>query len=476
MRVLRAVLYGLWALLRVAALLALALAIPAGMLVFNLRQDAAAALQQNQYERDSAKALLAGKPLGAFNQLNERLVQQLLIENLETPFDTIAVGSSRVLQMDAEIAGVDSFYNCGLSGADYRDIMNVYYRFEKAGMLPQNLIIGLDPWILNGNADALHARSDAELFEEFITLRLGYETGWQPQAQPRTDWTEYLDPLAFRQRLNDHLHNQPELEPPRLVEGDLYSQSVEVKQPDGATLYPAYFRNSSQQEVEDRALVEATTFIRMEGYEAPDPDLRELFHRFVSYVRGQGVNVILVMMPYHPTVYIYATEQAHYYPGFFLTEPWFVWYAETYDVPLYGSYNPYVTGSARSDFYDGLHVRGDVIGSFFPGVPAVQRAMEKGTAKSPWLLEGPRVQYTVAEVIVVERYEIPPEQPVRQGDDVVVNGGLCYTVERYADDSPRGVLLARYAVSRDEGVIYRLDTGLMEWVVDRRFAPIEVDG
>lgn len=219
----------------------------------------------------------------------------------------------------------------------------------------------------------------------------------------------------------------------------------------------------------ERARLEATTFLHMDGFLSPDPELCLLFHRFISYVRGQGVNVVFMLMPYNPIVYNYASERTDIYPGFFLTEPWFTSYAKMYDVPLYGSYNPFVTNTQGANFFDGLHVREKAISGFFPGMPLVLEAQKKGQAFSPWLLFGQRVQYKTAQRLVQERYEITAPEIVRQGLDEIINGEVCYLVHRYSSDGEKSTLLASYAVSRREGVIYRWDTELVNWVIDYRF-------
>ena len=446
----------------------LLLPLPIFIMWFNYTSAASAALRTYQFERDSALALLGGSTLSQSDQLNERLVLSQLIQNLEKPFDTIALGSSRILQLSAELVGTNSFYNCGLSGADYRDILNVYYQFEKADKLPKNMIVCLDPWLLNADPTKLHAQSDADLFSEFLNLRLGYQTGYTPPATEEGDWWDLLNLTDFQHNLDYALHHQTEDIPPNILAGDAHEQPFQVKLPDGTAVYPLSYRSASREMVDDWARQEATTFLRMDGYLAPDRDLCLLFHRFFNYVQAQGVNVILMMVPYNPIVYTYAAERPEIYPGFFLTEPWFTRYAQMYDIPLYGSYNPYVAGTHENDYFDGLHIKPEAIPGFFPGVPAVRKAQENGTAKSPWLISGPRVRYEVAERLVVEWNGIAAPEVARRGMDEIIENEVCYLVHRYSDDSENPILLATYAVSRRNGTMYRWATDVNLWVQDPR--------
>ena len=44
--------------------------------------------------------------------------------------------------------------------------------------------------------------------------------------------------------------------------------------------------------------------------------------------------------------------------------------ADKLEIPIYGSYNPYaIPNTTSADFFDGIHVRGECIASYFPGVP-----------------------------------------------------------------------------------------------------------
>lgn len=73
--------------------------------------------------------------------------------NEETTPETIALGSSRILQLTREMVGT-SFYNSGTSGGDFNDVLSVFSLYDKAGKLPKNVIIGLDPWLFNTDVDA----------------------------------------------------------------------------------------------------------------------------------------------------------------------------------------------------------------------------------------------------------------------------------------------------------------------------------
>lgn len=108
------------------------------MVYVNYTVDRSGYFQGDQFEREVAQALLAGQDLSHYEKMDERQIVRLYAKNLapEQPLDTIALGSSRILQMDAAVADADSFFNAGMIGADVRDLMSTLYLFIREGKTP----------------------------------------------------------------------------------------------------------------------------------------------------------------------------------------------------------------------------------------------------------------------------------------------------------------------------------------------------
>lgn len=428
--------------------------------------------EEELYNIAIAKALLGGQNLKGYDQLDEREILALYAEYLETPLDTIALGSSRVLQLNNAISGSTQYFNCGMSGADFYDILGTFYLFDRADKLPKNMIIALDPWLLN--ADAFTSRSNEELYNEFLTLKLGVDKGYKP-AEPEPEepveitFSDLLNIDTFRQSVFSPVQPKteellPEIKLP-LAEGDIYDQPVNIKLADGSVMYTPAFRNSDPETVEAVARVDAGNFLWMENYTAPDPERCEIFERFIQYAQQRGVNVVLVMIPYHPTVYSFATENSQRWPGFFETEPWFINFALENDIPLYGSYNPFVTGCWQQDFYDGLHIKGEALQRIFPGISQVLQEQQQGQAGSAYHFWEPRISPETALQIAQYYSPIQPPHEYRQNGTVIINSEDCYLIERYSGSSK----IASYAVGLNDGLFYRYDTTHAEWVIDKRF-------
>ncbi|MEF9976123.1 MAG: hypothetical protein RR754_05110, partial [Oscillospiraceae bacterium] len=171
-----------WA-LRIIIAIVLILPIFVAAYWFNFTVDRSGYFQGDQFVRDIAEMLLTGNDVSGYEQMDERQVSKLIVKNMKVPPETVALGSSRILQMNSQTAGSTSFFNFGMVGADYMDVFGTFYLLDKADKLPKNLIIGFDPWLLNGAADALDKRSDKQLFAEFATKELGMSLGYEEKDE-----------------------------------------------------------------------------------------------------------------------------------------------------------------------------------------------------------------------------------------------------------------------------------------------------
>lgn len=395
-------------------LLAVAAAVLVLLVTVNYKVDCSGLYQGDLVYRNIAELLLAGENVSGFSQMDHRKIAELYVQLLpeEQVQETVALGSSRVLQFTEELVGT-SFYNYGVTGGDYRDTMNHFYQLVKYDKLPQRVIIGVDPWLFR--ADAIDKRSNEALFEEMLSAALGYDTSYQAPQLSRayrtgdalvqkltggaaslttlnvTDETlPALFDVAYFQGNVDHWWTNRDAEAvtseitqdgelavyEAVPESGLADNDSEIKLADGSVWYAADFRNASQDEVLGAAHTQAGTFLYMEGYTALERDQCALFEQFIAYVQSQGVEVILYLSPYHPFTYEY--QRIYKYgqvAGFFEVEPYVRAFAAQQGITVLGSYDPANLGLTAEDFYDGLHVRTSGIAKFFGGFDADGRVL-----------------------------------------------------------------------------------------------------
>lgn len=351
--------------------------------------------------------MLQGYDVTNFESMDERQVVQLYAQDVpETP-RVIGIGSSRVLQFNRELVGVDSFFNMGVTGADVRDNMTSYYKMVTYDKAPEVLIWSVDPWVFYGNEAAYDYRADAELYNEFLTKVLGVPTDYEEPDKVEL-WKALVEPAYFQGNVDYYVKNRGqdvvtdddgntiEFNP---VTGDPYNQTTTIKRSDGSVLYDTAFRNQTQEQILALAAAESTTFnsVHMEGFDAMSQTQIQAFEAFIDYAHSQGTTVILVLSPWHPFLYNYLLNETDLHTGFFQVEPWLRQYCAENKIPLYGSYDPEcIEGLEEMDFFDGLHCKDTGIRKFFPGVPAVLEAVESNTLPDP-LATTPRTSLPTAD-------------------------------------------------------------------------------
>lgn len=351
--------------------------------------------------------MLQGYDVTNFESMDERQVVQLYAQDVpETP-QVIGIGSSRVLQFNRELVGVDSFFNMGVTGADVRDNMTSYYKMVTYDKAPDVLIWSVDPWVFYGSEAAYDYRADAELYNEFLTKVLGVPTDYEEPDKVEL-WKALVEPAYFQGNVDYYVKNRGqdvvtdddgntiEFNP---VTGDPYNQTTTIKRSDGSVLYDTAFRNQTQEQILALAAAASTTFnsVHMEGFDTMGDTQIQAFEAFIDYAHSQGTTVILVLSPWHPFLYNYLLNETDMHRGFFQVEPWIRQYCAENNVPLYGSYDPEcIEGIEEMDFFDGLHCKDTGIRKFFPGVPAVLQAIESNTLPDP-LATTPRTSLPAAD-------------------------------------------------------------------------------
>ena len=390
-------------------LLAVAAAVVVGMVYVNYTVDCSGLYQGDLVYRNIAELLLSEQNVSGFSQMDHRAVAERYIQLLpeEQVHETVAIGSSRVMQFTEALVGTD-FFNYGVTGGDYRDVMNHFYMLAKYGKLPKRVILGVDPWLFR--ADALDKRSNEELFEEMRAAALGHKTSYVAPEPSKAyllgdEWVQKLtDGVYSLTTLNVTTETLPALFDPAYFQGNvaywwanrdaeavsseitedgelavyeavpaagLKHNTGEIKMADGSVWYSDEFRNAPLDSVLSAAHAQSATFLYMDGYPALEAEQCALFEEFVEYIRSLGVEVVFYLSPYHPFTYEYVTiYNVEDHAGFFEVEPYVRGYAAEQGITVLGGYDPLSLGLTEEDFFDGLHVRTSGIGEFFGGFDA----------------------------------------------------------------------------------------------------------
>ncbi|MBD5094662.1 MAG: hypothetical protein HDT26_10350 [Subdoligranulum sp.] len=323
--------------------------------------------------RSIAQMILDGKDIVGFDQIlaRQREVLDTLVANMDddTVPETIALGSSRAMQLSQEIVGT-SFYNSSTSGADFCELLCEFYIYDRRGRLPQNIIIGVDPWIFNLDIDAQSKRSDPMMYAEFVSERLGIPIPYETEDTSQ-NW-QYLFDLSYFQgnlaSLQNEVVTDGEVQP--VPDGvDPYTLDAEIRRPDGSILYGLSYRTRPQEEIDMDILYQTGGMAFLGNYPEPDAERLAIFEAWIQYMQAKDINLFFFLAPYPPAEYDNALEKAEEYGGFLGTEEAVRALGRKYNIPVYGSYDPYAIPAESTDFYDGLHPRYECVARIFPGIP-----------------------------------------------------------------------------------------------------------
>ena len=294
-------------------------------------------------ERDAARILQEHEWV-YFGDLDEGLFQ---LERLSGPLPddvtTIAVGSSRLMQLNSEVWG-EPILNVSVSAANIADI----YALAPSALArtgADRVVIGLDPWILNENSGQ-DPRSSLE--QASLSWKRSVEQNLPFAPLPLEESDRNPEDLSIVSTVYEAINSsQNSLVPTTSSPELLAKRSV-----DGAHIYPREYSTMSQDDIEG----EFDEILRredMDNFEFREESLREL-RDLVLYLRRNSIEVNFLLSPYHPGLYEEIEDSTQ---GFLDAEEAFRELSEELGVPIYGGYKPEVLGCSADDFFDGWHPR-----------------------------------------------------------------------------------------------------------------------
>ena len=356
-------------------LLGAAAAVPvlAFMVWFNYTVDCSGLFHGDVYTREAAAMLLEGKNVDNYASMDERELSKLIVGQMEKTPDTVTLGSSRALQLTAEAAGTDDYFNFGMTAGDFYDLLGTMYLFVEKGDLPKNMILCIDPWLLNATGTADTYRSDKNLYNTFLSVCLG-ENVTYTQENKDDLWKALISPSYFQGNWHYYVHESRTSSKPQSVTGSAYdNNTTEIKCSDGSVHYTLAMRSRTAEDAEAEAVTMTGTLAWCDGYTQPDAERMRLLEKAIEYMQQKGVNVYIVLTPLHPFMYEYALTYPADNLGLLRSEDAVRSVAAACDTPVYGSYDPHIlSGVTKDDFYDGVHCTAACIEKIWPGITQAQ--------------------------------------------------------------------------------------------------------
>lgn len=269
------------------------------------------------------------------SNINERtfIKSRIKYENIEP--EAIAIGSSRIMQASSKVTQLD-LLNLSVSGASIEDLVAIW-EVSSNKFNPTYVFLGADPWIFNVNSGQSHWKSlETEYGSALSKLGLATDVSHSPSVS-----TLSFNSVAVK--FFDFVNQS------KIRADDDTPSLVDKIRKDGSRVYNLAYANKSLEEVERGA--QSYISYAMSNYQYSN-EVRHILEKFVSQLKAQNRKVVLVLSPYHPSLYDLMQLQDR---KFLEIESIFKDIALTNGVQLIGSYDPTKVGCSSEDFYDGMH-------------------------------------------------------------------------------------------------------------------------
>lgn len=337
------------------------------VVMINILIDPARIYRVN-YEKTAADIINSGKNIVGMKDYNERKLQKYIILGEKRMPETSIIGSSRVMELSDESTGLSGCMNNGMSGAgiyDYYGILGLYQHYNSN--IPDRIVLGLDPWILNinnGDTRYVELQDYIEEFNQEIdnvnNTDSSYFSDYYREQKEYVKSKLQMFSLTYFQSSMKTLIKEPSSIIPSQI--DFYGTNEIVvdggiRYSDGSTEYDKDFRNQSVDTVNENARnYTAGSVYQMEKYENLDIGYIKLLEKMLDYCSRNDVEIIFFLPPFHP--YVYNTLSSN--PKYSIiceAETLFRIMAKDRDISVFGSYNPSAIGCNENDFLDGMHMR-----------------------------------------------------------------------------------------------------------------------
>lgn len=279
--------------------------------------------------------------------------------------EMIVIGSSRVLSFDHEMLGTDSFYNAGLSETTIYDLLAVTGILAKQDTLPEKMLIGVDPYLFNSSTDN-EKWKELEPYEQYMETVLLKGTA-QPSIQEKNvgrNNNKWLSLDYFRYNVS------------LLPEGERFAVSYRkdwdadcyMKHYDGSIAYEKDLREVDVNDVIalTNQSIEEHVVYRLTDYREMNAVSMDYFTKLLTFLQGEGVEVILYLPPYSPMMYDYIESDEEFHLVF-RVEDEMLKLAKELGIALYGSYDPAGSNLKMTDLYDVYHVKAEKMpDTYFP--------------------------------------------------------------------------------------------------------------
>jgi hypothetical protein len=325
---------------------------PIGMLIIlsNYIIDPANLFSSKQYVSGIASILSNGHNVDGVANYDERLLQEQMVIRLKKSPDVIVFGSSRVMEIGSDFFPSKSVLNIAVSHANIHDLVALTGLLDSLKRLPQLLLINVDPSLVShfGTSEWQSLSGYHDYFSRKLQLEVNLNFPKSNKARRLLSLMslEYFkQSLAFMFKGASKEYADVGTQPPRT-----YGRFS-----DGTVCYSYNYTHPDSMKVATDA---RKTAIK-EGVPSPDSGNVRILKRVINYLRTNGTDVKLVMLPFHHDYYLSVNKNQS--DLFYTYDAMFRDLAARNGIGVIGGFNGFDFNISRSQFYDMYHCSKEAI-------------------------------------------------------------------------------------------------------------------
>jgi hypothetical protein len=323
------------------------------------------------YERGIAEMLTQGKNVTNVVVADASAILDYTIRGQTSAPDVLLLGTSKSKVVGSDFFPGQTFFNAALSGGGLTDLIVIYNLFEQKGLIPREVIVEVDPWLLTRRRYSNVKRFEVQRMAVERSLVTGKPVQFPAQSEPPKQdiqvYSHFLSPEYFQSSLLtliNALVNDGNFGRAREFHaGDVPTGTTYLT--DGSVIVPEQLRANLGTQ---RPLADALRY----GWNPPggvpyeiDARQRIVLEAFLQHLSAQGIKVTLYIPPYHPRNY----ELMLASPNRVIVDiqRYFEELARANGYQVIGSYDPGAVGVTNADFYDVTHPTSEAIRRIFEG-------------------------------------------------------------------------------------------------------------
>ena len=297
----------------------------------------------NEYEKDMAKIMNKGKHITNFGNCDERILQKELILRWTYTPDIVIIGSSRTMQISSESFPGLSLFNNSVSSACLNDIIGIYQLYKDKNVVPEKIIIGIDPLIFSANHKDERWRSIESYYYKFKNISYNKNSTAYKYKQ-LLSFTYFQSSVEYLKQKTKGIYPK---------ETDSKFNATKTKLNDGSLIYGKKNREISISGIENKVNLFLSYDIKnYESFKSISETVWNDFEMLIRDMKKNNVKVEFFLAPYHPEIYKEFSLKFQSVPE---VENKIIVFANKNNIKIYGSFNPDNIELNGNHFYDGIH-------------------------------------------------------------------------------------------------------------------------